>query len=914
MAIHSGTRVGPYEVGEVIGSGGMGDVYRATDTTLDREVAIKALPRSFASDAGRVARFEQEAKVLASLNHPNIAQIYGLERGGESALIVMELVEGATLADRIARGPIPADEALAIAMQIAAALEAAHDRGIVHRDLKPANIKLRPDGTVKVLDFGIAKPFDAGPLKSGPQSPVMTTPVTQAGVILGTAAYMSPEQARGKPVDQRADIWAFGCVLFEMLTGQPVFAGEDVSITLARVLERDTNLDSMPQAIAPAVRQTIAVCLRKDPRKRFHSIADVRLALAGELLAETSNATADGARAAAGSYWRRALPLAIGLVVGGAIVGAAVDGRGGDEAPRPVVRIVEPLEPVPNLPVLAISDDGQRIAYTEGSPPRLMLRELNEYTARPVANADVSPGRGAAVGALCFSPDGDEIAHFSDNGSVLRKTPLAGGRGVPLATELAETGGSCDWADDGFIYFGGDRLARVPAAGGPVERLSEPDLAVDETGQVSPQLLPGGRLVAYSMVSRDNLVDSMRVGILDLETRQTTVVLDNAGFATFVPSDTSPETGYFVYPLDNALLAAPFDLGRGQAGAPRPVVDKLLGIGNLGFVAVSATGTLAYIDGSLLFLNTTLTWVDRAGRTQDTVGIERVWGEASLSPGGEYAVAGVLETETLTADLWLLELDGARPSRMNLSGVNGSVVWVPPDGERMVYTYLPNLGGNRSELRVVTTEGNAAPTTIAEFNSLGAYATSISADGAALIGSARSTAARAATDIFVLALDEVLARGTPATEADIAYLVQSEFNESHASFSPDGRWIAYVSDETGMGQVYVIPYPGPGRKIPVSTDGGRQPRWNPAGGELFYVSGNRMMSVAVDTTDGFGLEVPEGLFTHDALSQSSSANADAYQYDVSPDGQAFVLLAPFDVDAEPQQLRVIVNWTAELDR
>ena len=915
MGIQPGTRIGPYEVGAIIGSGGMGEVFRATDTTLVREVAIKALPRSFATDAGRIARFEQEAKVLAALNHPNIAQIYGLDRSGESAVIVMELVDGPTLADRVARGPIPADDALAIAMQIAAALEAAHDKGIVHRDLKPANIKLRADGTVKVLDFGIAKAFDPRSLTSGPQSPVMTTPVTQAGVILGTAAYMSPEQARGKPVDQRTDIWAFGCVLFEMLTGQPIFAGEDVSITLARVLERDTNLDSMPSAITPAVKHTIAMCLRKDPRKRFHSIADVRLALAGELLPDIAGAGPNGAQVREVPFWRRGLPMGAGLVLGSIIAGAVVYTLQGERAARSVTRFSEAIDVVQNLPILAIADDGERIAYTEGTPLRLMVRELNEYEARPLPDVIVGPGAITDLGALCFSPDGDWLAHYSGNGSELRKTPILGGRGQPLATGLSASAGSCDWAEDGYVYFGGNGLARVPETGGAVEWLIEPDPNAN-TLQVSPQLLPGGTLLAYSISTRSNLLEATSIGVLDLETMQTKVVLEDVGLAQFMPAGTSPGSGYFVYAQDGAIFVARFDGERRVANQPQPLIEAAMGVGSLGFVAVSASGTLAYVDGNLVFPSSTLSRVDRSGNLQGTIGTERVWGEVSLSPNDSYAVSGVLEVDTFTADLWGLDLAGGRPSKLNLTGVNGSVVWMPPDGERMLYVNYPSLTVASSSLRTMATDGSVAPTTIAEFDSLAVYPTSISPDAAALIGSARSTPGRGAADVWVIALDELMSRDTPETGLDIEYLLRTESNESHATFSPDGRWIAYASDEAGTSQIYIIPfpYPGPGSKRPVSIDGGRQPRWNPAGGELFYLNGTSMMSVTIESSGGFRANTPVELFEHAALLESGSANSQAFQYDVTSDGQTFLLLSSTADSAEPPELRVIVNWSEELNR
>jgi Tol biopolymer transport system component len=915
MAIHSDSRIGPYEIAEVVGSGGMGEVYRARDTTLERDVAIKRLPESFASDADRVARFQQEAKVLASLNHPNIAQVYGLEQSDEGTAIVMELVEGPTLADRIEQGPIPADEALGIAMQIADALEAAHDKGIVHRDLKPANIKLRPDGTVKVLDFGIAKAFDPASLISGPQSPVMTTPVTQAGIILGTAAYMSPEQARGKPVDQRTDIWAFGCVLFEMLTGQPVFAGEDVSITLARVLERDTNLDSIPAAISPAVRHTIALCLRKDPRKRLHSIGDVRLALTGELAPDPALPGSAAPGATAASRWRRALPLAAGLVLGGGLVGAAVWGLARDEAPRPVARFSEPMEPVPNLPGLTISDDGAQIAYTEGSPPQLMLRRVDEFEAQPIGDVVIDRTQSSTLTGMCFSPAGDWIAYLAANGTELRKIPVTGGRGLTLVENLTSTVGACDWAADGFIYFGADGIARVSESGGAVEHLSSPDTAAGEAAYADPQVLPGGKVVAFTILTGTELGD-MRVGVLDLETGETQVVLDSAGVAAFAPTGPEPGDGYFLYGLDGALFAAPFDSGRREAGPVRPVIDEVLGLAGISFVAVSQSGTLAYLDGDFVILNGSLNWVDRSGQMRSATDTAVSWGELSLSPDGQHAAAGVVDltADNLTAEIWTLDFDGGRASRRSFEGgLNGSIVWIP-GGDRMLYASFGSIAGNNPTLKSVPTDGSESPTTIARFDQFSAYPTSISPDGETLIGTGRTISGGTQNDIWSLSLDDELARDEPATESDVSFLLDSPFDESHATFSPDGRWIAYASDESGEEQIYVIPYPGPGGKYQVSTDGGRQPRWNPTGGEIFYLNGPRMMAVDVETDARFRAGNPRVLFENAALLNPIGGNTDGFQYAVSPDGNDFLILSGGSASGQRQQLRVVENWFEELER
>jgi hypothetical protein len=410
MALVSGTRFGSYQVAESIGSGGMGEVYRAIDTELKREVALKLLPQVFTDDADRVMRFQREAETLAALNHPNIAHVYGLERGEGGTVIVMELVEGPTLADRIAQGPVPYDEALGIAMQVADALEAAHGRGIVHRDLKPANIKVRPDGTVKVLDFGIATAPESRTATSGRRSPALLTPaLTEAGILLGTAAYMSPEQARGKPVDERADIWAFGCLLYEMLTGQPAFAGEDVTTTLARVLERDAKLDSLPQVIPPVVRHTIKLCLQKEIKKRIADIRDVRLALEGKFEIEAHGA--EGGDAGSRAKRRLALPMTAAVVLTGIVAGIVAWGLWPEPAPiRRLVYVIPESHAFRNVgfPIMALSPDGGRFVYntTDG----LYVRSMDELEARLV------PGTEENLFNPFFSPDGQSVAYWTNAG------------------------------------------------------------------------------------------------------------------------------------------------------------------------------------------------------------------------------------------------------------------------------------------------------------------------------------------------------------------------------------------------------------------------------------------------------------------------------------------------------------------
>ena len=907
MAFPGGTRFGPYEVTGQLGAGGMGEVYRATDTNLKRDVAIKVLPAAFAADADRLARFQREAEVLASLNHPNIATIHGLEKADGRTVIVMELVEGPTLADRIAQGPIPPDEALGIALQIADALEAAHGRQIVHRDLKPANVKLKPDGTVKILDFGISKPIDPKAISG---APALTTPaMTQTGVILGTAAYMSPEQARGLFVDQRTDIWAFGCLLFEMLTGQPAFGGEDLMATLARVIDRDTDLSSVPRTISPAVRHTIKLCLEKNSKRRIADIRDVRLALEGKFESELPRAARSEA---VQPGWRRALSLAAALALGGVIVGAAAWILASDEVPLPVTRFSEPVESVSNLPTLAISDDGAQVAYTEGEPSRTMIRRLDEFAARPLPEATIGNVAGALRG-MCFSPDGEWLAYPVATANELRKTPLTGGRGLTLAEGQIQAIGGCDWADDGYIYFGSQQgIARVSESGGDVELLTS--VEGSERIDVNPQVLPGGAVLSFTATTGGALGD-MSVGILDLQTRETKLILPSAGLAVFAPTGPKPGNGYFVYGQGAALFAAPFDLERREAGPVRPIVDEVLGIAGISFVGISRTGTLAYMDGDLITTEgSQLSWVDRAGIVRAAAETPAVWGEVVLSPDGKRVAGGMIDLgDDITADVWTLFFDGGRMARTTFSGFNGNIVWTP-DGARMLYAGFDNASQFPGRLESVPTDNSGAPMTIAAFSNFAAYPTSISPDGRVLLGTGLTPSG---TDVWALTLDDAPPRDEPVTEADLDFVLESAFNESHATFSPDGRWIAYVSNETGTEQVYVVPYPGPGGKFQVSTDGGRQPRWSPAGNEIFYLNGPRMMVVEVETESRFDAGTPRVLFENAALVAVGPANARAFQYAVAPDGQQFLMLWSSSGGSGVSgqwQLRVVRNWFEELQR
>jgi hypothetical protein len=613
VALSPGTRLGPYEISAQIGVGGMGEVYRATDTNLARQVAIKVLPDGVSSDAERLARFDREAKTLASLNHPHIAAIYGLERSAGTTALVMELVEGPTLADRIAQGAISLDEALPIAKQIAEALEAAHEQGIIHRDLKPVNIKLRPDGTVKVLDFGLAKALEPAGLLSSSQSmsPTITTPaMTQMGMILGTAAYMAPEQAKGKPADKRSDVWAFGCVLYEMLTRRRAFDGEEVTDTLAAVLRADVDWTKLPR-LHPRLVEVLKRCLRKDPGRRLRDIGDLRIEL-DELSDDPEGVSLH--RSLAGVPDRLFAVVGYGLAVtmGALLAIAATWYLGATGETLPVTRFVVDLPVnqnwISNDGVgVSMSPDGRHVAYTATNAEgirQLYLRPLSAYTSELIARSE---------GAYhpFFSPDSRQLAFFA-SGSI-RRVAVTGGNPIEITTGIDELTRGATWAGDGFVYFGGaSGISRVAASGGVPELVT----TLGQQAGVAhrwPEAIPGHGALLFTVFSGD--LETSRIAILSLQTNEWKVLLDEAGHhARYAP------TGHVVYLRGNTMMAVPFDADRLEiTGVPEPVLDGVAAnIGGASHFRFSDNGTLAYVPGQVSSsatrtLSSSPVWVDANG-------------------------------------------------------------------------------------------------------------------------------------------------------------------------------------------------------------------------------------------------------------------------------------------------------------
>ncbi|MDH3418491.1 MAG: protein kinase [Gammaproteobacteria bacterium] len=882
MALEPGIRFGNYEIGDPIGAGGMGEVYRATDTTLERAVAIKVLPASFAEDAVRIERFEREAKTLAALNHPNIAQIHGLEKTDGTTALVMELVEGPTLADRIAEGPIPADEALGIAMQIAEALEAAHGQQIVHRDLKPANVMVRDDGTVKVLDFGIAKAFDIQ-ASSGPGAPAMTTPaVTQTGIILGTAAYMSPEQARGKFVDDRTDVWAFGCLLYEMLTGQPAFAGEDVAITLARILANETDMKSLPAAISPAVRQTIELCLQKDPNKRIADIRDVKLSLEGAF--DTIAAQGGAVMTIRQPMWRRAL-LVVAPVLAALVAGFAI-WTSMQPDPEGIRRFDYDLPSGQRFRelgfrVIAISPDGSSFVYntTQG----LFLRTMEQLEARLI------PGTEPASVSLAFSPDGRAVAFWGTTGEV-KRISTTGGAAVVIA-ENVEPPLGMTWEANGTLLIGqAAGIFQVSTNGGVLEQV------IPAQGEVpfGATLLPDGETVLLTSTTTDNW-DTAQILAHSLSTGERTVVLNGGSDARYLP------TGHLVYALGSGLYAVAFDPDSlTVSGDVVPLVQGVTrpnpAVTGTAQYSVADNGTLIYVRGGTTAQANMLVWVDRDGRELPLTAEPRNYLYPRISPDGTRIALDVRDQEL---DIWIWDIMREALTRLTFdSGQDEFPVW-SPDGQRIAFSSTRDSGSSfETSLFLQAADGTGAVERLADSPGQ-IFPTGFVADESELIvyGAAESNIN-----------DDIGRISLPDGETES--LLNSVFGETNPELSPDGNWLAYTSNESGREEIYVRPFPDiEAGRWQVSTGGGTQPLWARNGQELFYRSGTEVMAVSTQPGPAFVAGNPRPLFEDNYILGPGGRN-----FDVSPDGEAFLMIRSLEDATIAPQIIIVENWFEELER
>ena len=897
MVLSGGARVGTYEILAPLGAGGMGEVYRARDTALNREVAIKVLPEAFAGDANRLARFSREAQTLAALNHPNIAQIHGLEASGPVRALVMELVAGEDLSTLIARGPIAPADALPLARQIAAALEAAHGLGIVHRDLKPANIKVRHDGTVKVLDFGLAKAMEPAGEPGGDamHSPTITARGTELGTILGTAAYMAPEQAKGRPVDTRADIWAFGVIVFEMLTGKPLFAGETISDTLAAVLRDEIRWAALPASTPYRIRRLLERCLHRDVTMRLQAIGEARIVLDGTD-EPAGPVRADVPRQPPRSAIRRAVPWgAAALVAAAAVAAGWWLARAG--IPAPVVTRLSVTLPVPlsqnhETANVALSRDGRTLAYVgvHNGTRGLYVRALDQPDVRLLAGTEDASGP-------VFSSDGAWLAFVADDR--MKKVPVLGGSPAVVNEGNPDTLGA-DWAPDGTLLFARGftlGLARVAASGGVEEVLMRPDPTKGESSYLWPRLLPGGKDLLF-VINPDSSAsfNDARIVMQPLGGTGVRTMLDARGSFPFY----SP-TGHLVFFSNGSLRAAPFDLRRRMlTGPPVPVVEGVSVAPHTGAVqaAISDTGTLAYADVGDQVPRSSLVALDAIGRAQPLTEMLPInFGELSLSADGQRVAVRAAKAND---DIHVFDLARGSLTRFtDQGGDEQTPIWTP-DGTRIAYS--SQRGGTMS-MFWKGSEGNSAPEPIIATEH-GQRPSSFSPDGTVLAYS--ESRADSGSDIWTVRLDG-------ATPRRPELFLRTASNEDLPLFSPDGRWLAFRSNESGRMEVYVARFPGAAVKRQVSIDGGDQPQWGPNGRRLFYLNGSRVMSVEVNTESGLQVGKPRLLFERAPSESALNSGQWGHTYAVFPDGNRFLFVSNA-ARPEVRELKVVLNWFEELKR
>lgn len=867
-----GRRLGAYDLLSHLGAGGMGEVYRARDRKLGRDVAIKLLPRAFADDPERITRFAREARVLAALNHPNIGAIYGLEEADGVRALVLELVEGPTLADRLRSGPLSIDEGIRVAQKVAEALEAAHEKQIVHRDLKPANIKVTPQGAVKVLDFGIAKMLD--PAADGlPESSTLTAVApTRAGVVLGTFAYMSPEQARGQDVDKRTDIWAFGCLVYEMISGHSPFAGGTVSDTIAAILHREPDWTRLPGGTPHAVLRLIRRCLQKDASERLRDIGDARIELNEAL--EPGAEPVPGVLASKRHAW---LPWAIAATMAIVSLGAWfwAARQTGTTTPPLVTRTTVTLSAQQQLDTeesaapLAISPDGRRLAYVgrHARGAQLYLRNLDAFDAVPLTGTD-----GARY--PFFSPDGESIAFFA--GGRLKRVSIHGGAPVSIC-DVPVLGRGGAWGNGGTIVFdpGPSGLMRVAASGGRPERLTSTDPETDGGNLSWPYFLPDGRTLLATLGSNQNSA----LVALSLDTGTWRKI--GEGFqAQYLSS------GHLIFHApgvrEGELQAVAFDTTRRAfAGAPSSVLSGVFRAENGGgaYFAVAQNGTLVFARGSHA---RTLVRVDRNGRRTPLLNERRGYRMPAVSPDGRRIVVTI---DPRPSQIWVYDLARQAGIPLATEGHNLGPIWTP-DGRRVTYT-------SRGEMYSRTADGSSEAQRLL-LRPLPQYPGAWSRDGRHIVFGEDTAAG---SDIWLKSADE-----------DARALIATGAVENSPRLSPDDRWLAYTSDESGRPEVYVRPFPnvGDGRWM-VSTEGGAFPVWSRSGSELFYVNRATIMAVAVEARgETFAAQTPEALF-------SGPFETGSPQFDVTPDGRHFIMVEA-DPDARPTQIQVIANWMEEIRR
>jgi serine/threonine protein kinase/Tol biopolymer transport system component len=912
MALSAGSRIGPYEIVSAIGAGGMGEVYRARDTKLNRDVAVKILLPAVAGDPDRLARFAREAQVLAAVNHPHIAHIYGLEDSTGVPALVMELVEGPTLQQRLEAGGLGLDEALNVARQIADALAAAHEQGIVHRDLKPANIKVKEDGTVKVLDFGLAKALDpaTSPISPGvTASPTITTPamMTGAGMILGTAGYMAPEQARGKAVDKRADIWAFGCVLYEMLAGVRPFVSEEISDTLALILTKEPDWSALPPSTPASIRRLLRRCLEKDRGRRLADIADVRYDIDEAIAAPVEVAAAAAKQTA--PLWQRALPW--GVAAAALVVAATIFLRPPPvpaTMSMPVARVsieLGTVSPMANIRSLVVSPNGTTLAFVglpqssaASASPQLFTRRFDQMLATPIQGTD-----GAA--SPFFSPDSKWIAFFA--AGKLKKVSVDGGAVVVLCELPSFLGGS--WTDAGTIVFqvapnvfDKSRLMQVPDGGGRPEPYPLKDAGLPQRW---PQILPGGRAMLATVPA-----SSAQMSFTDAEIVVQTLsngerkVVQHGYFARYVPS------GHLVYIRDGTLFAAPFDLTRLElTGAAVPVVESVRSdIANgVGLFSISDNGTLVYAQGETGGVaGAPIFWMDRSGRTSSLRTAATIWGTPRFSPDGR-RLALTVAAPGQNSDIWIYEWDRDIATKLTTDpAADVSPIW-SPDGRWIAYgSQRESRETPRYNIFVQRADGSGSVTRLTD-RDVPQLPDSWSGNFIALHEGLPATG----QDISVLPVER---NGDSGWKAGTPMLVRGGSTLfAEANLSPDGKWIAYSTTETGNIEVFVQPVVGPGGRVQISSGGGRSPRWSSKRPEIVYMSNGRLRTVPYSIEGGEFHASKAAPWSDHAIGQTPIASFSMF-FDLHPDGDRVAVALPPEPTQNPGQDKVVVvfNFFDEL--
>jgi serine/threonine-protein kinase len=890
MSLKTGTRLGPYEILSAIGAGGMGEVYRARDTRLDRIVAIKVLPAHLADRSELRERFDREAKTIASLNHPHICTLYDTGHQDRIDYLVMEYLEGETLAQRLQKGALPIQQVLQYAIEISDALDKAHRKGVTHRDLKPGNIMLTKTGT-KLLDFGLAKLKQEAAPANVPLSelPTANDPLTAQGTIVGTLQYMAPEQLEGKEVDARTDIFAFGVAVYEMATGKRAFEGQSQASLMVAILEREPPaMSSLQPMTPPALDRVVKKCLAKDPEKRWQAASDVCdelkwIADGGSQIASVPTAAEKGIRV----LGRRPLVFGLGaLLLGAVIASLALWNLKPSPSPQPVTRTVINLPPgqqlagLDNGPAVALSPDGTHLAYVarQGGTQQLYLRAMDSLEAKPIPDTE-----GATE--PFFSPDGQWLGFFA--GGKLKKVSMSGGAAINLGDAAFPRGAS--WGSQGMIAFAPSAISallQVSDAGGAPQPLTR--FGKGESGHRWPEFLPGGRALLFAAGTNADNWSNAKVAIQSIGTGERRDLIQGVTHPRYAAS------GHLVYAQKGTLMAVPFDPQRlAVTGAAVPVVEgvRQSTVSGSAHYNFSATGSLVYVPGGVQSVQLRLVWVNRNGAEQPLAAPAHAYRGLRLSPDGRRVAMAVDEQET---QIWLYDLTRETPTRLTFEGnANAYPAWTP-DGNRIAFTSKSKEGPQDLFWQLADGSGGLERLTTSEYVP---FSMSWSPDGQMLAFVEINPTT--GYDIWVLRMSDRKAQP----------FLRTPFTEGAPRFSPDGRWLAYVSDESGRFEIYVQPYPGPGGKWQISTEGGTEPMWNPNGRELFYRSGDKMMAVEIATQPGFAAGKPRMLFE----GQYQPTPGTFPNYDVSPDGQRFLMLKPTEqAQAAPTQINVVLNWFEEL--